>query len=280
MEKIIFKIGEVTTEMDKDAVSKAMETGIIELKSDNLIEKTEGVVVYSKDEFEKFKTNISNVEYKKGKEAGLEMAIKDAREKYDLEFEGKTIDNLIDAVSKKVLEDAKVKPAKEIEILKSDNAKLKENYKQLEEDHNNYIKSVTEEKVRNKKNDMLLSLIPESGVKVNKKITLLALKDLGVDVDFDENSNPFLTYNGDIIKDQKTLEPIKDHASYISAQLESLNLIDKPNGGHAKGDQIKDYKESSYDAFVKEMKDNNITEGSEKFSIELNKRIGDKTLKV
>lgn len=66
----------------------------------------ETLSLFTEDEI----TQVKNNEYKKGKAAGVEMDIKDAKEKLGLDFTGKTLDGLIEAVSKKTLADAKIAP--------------------------------------------------------------------------------------------------------------------------------------------------------------------------
>ena len=66
-------------------------------------------------------TTLKNNEYNNGKVKGVEIAVKEAKEKKGLDFSGKTIDGLLDAMTKKALEDAKVTPdakvaEKEVEI--------------------------------------------------------------------------------------------------------------------------------------------------------------------
>jgi len=60
---------------------------------------------------------LKNNEYKKGKETGVEMVVKDTKEKLGLDFQGKTIDGLIEAAKKKALEDAKIEPEKKVQEL-------------------------------------------------------------------------------------------------------------------------------------------------------------------
>jgi uncharacterized coiled-coil protein SlyX len=73
----------------------------------------EKLSVFSEDELTQLKAN----EYKNGKSSGVEMAVKDAKEKLGLEFTGKTIDGLIDAATKKAMEDAKIEPTKQVQEL-------------------------------------------------------------------------------------------------------------------------------------------------------------------
>jgi ABC-type Na+ efflux pump permease subunit len=69
--------------------------------------------VFSEDEV----TVLKNNEYKNGKDKGVEMAVKDAKERMGLDFTGKTIDGLLSAAQKKALEDAKIEPAKQVQEL-------------------------------------------------------------------------------------------------------------------------------------------------------------------
>ncbi len=66
--------------------------------------------VYSEAEV----TQLKNNEYKNGKEKGVEMAVKDTKEKLGLDFTGKTIDGLVDAAQKKAIADAKMDPDKKV----------------------------------------------------------------------------------------------------------------------------------------------------------------------
>jgi hypothetical protein len=57
---------------------------------------------------------LKDNEYKNGKTKGVEIAVKDAREKLGLDFQGKTIDGLLDAHGKKVIADAKITPNEKV----------------------------------------------------------------------------------------------------------------------------------------------------------------------
>jgi hypothetical protein len=77
-------------------------------------------------------TTLKNNEYKNGKEKGVEMAVKDVKEKLSLDFQGKTIDGLIEATTKKALEDAKVEPEKKVKELQEKLATVQNSYKEVE----------------------------------------------------------------------------------------------------------------------------------------------------
>lgn len=82
-----------------------------EAETDLAIDET--VASYSPDEL----TQLKNNEYKSGKEKGVEMAIKEAKEKHGFEFQGKTIDGLVEAASKKALAEAKLEPNQKVQEL-------------------------------------------------------------------------------------------------------------------------------------------------------------------
>jgi len=274
MSKIKFNIGGVTVEMEKEQVSQAIEAGS-EIKIEN-----EDLVIYKKDQLESFKTNLSGEEYKKGKAAGLEMAIKDGKEKYGLEFEGKTIDNFAEALKKKVMDDAKIEPSKKIEELTKERDGLKKNYHELEDNFSQFKTQVTEKETRAKKDTTLMGFIPQTGLRVNKNITLLALKNqAGIDIDFDESGKTVIVENGQVIKDPKTFDPV-DPSAFITEKLRSMELIEKPEGGKGGSDEPGGGKATGYEKFVKEMESKGVSEGSKDFQQEMNKRVSEKTLEV
>jgi ribosomal protein S13 len=75
---------------------------------------------------------LKNNEYKNGKEKGVEMAVKDAKEKLGLDFQGKSIDGLLNSYQKKVLEDAKIEPAEKVKELSEKLSTLQNTVKEYE----------------------------------------------------------------------------------------------------------------------------------------------------
>ena len=278
MEIVKFNIDGVNIEMDKSELSKAIESGEVKLNSDQLIAKTEDTVIYSKDELETFKTNLADEEYKKGKVAGVEMTIKKGKEENGLDFEGKDFNKFTEALKSKILSEANIKPTARIQELETDLQKMQSNYSELQTEYDGFKTNITEKETRASKDNTLLSFIPDNGLKVDKDIALLALKNkLGIDVDY-QDGNAIPTINGQVKKDDKTLQPL-GFETIISDSLNSLNLMDKPGGGSGEGDSLGG-KASDYDQFVKEMAAINKNEGSQEFGQELNKRISEGTLKI
>lgn len=288
MDKIQFDVNGVTVNMDKEEVSKAIETGKVELKSDDL-------VAYSKEDFETFTNNLSakaDKEYIKGRVDSAEMLQKALREKAGFDFSVKVIKNetdnvdfektaetLIQNITPEFETKLNIKPNEKIQELETKFNTLQQNYTNLETTHNEYKQSIIEKETRHKKDTTLLGFIPDNLV-VDKDIALLALKQkAGLDIDFTEDGKPIAIINGQKTQD-KLMQDVLINEDIVSEKLMALNLLAKKEGGKGEGDNLGDPKASDYDKFVKEMSENGIEQGSEKFQQEMNIRISNKTLKI
>lgn len=277
-----FKIGQVEIEVNNEDVSKAIETGELELKSDKLIEKTDDTIIYSKSDFETYTENIKKAEYKNTKDKAREMAMKDIRDGFGFtgeEIEGyKDVDTFTKKVKEKIIENAKIDPSKKLQTLENDLKLVRDNLKNKETEFEKYKQSVLEEKTRAKKDSYLLSLLPEKGMKVKPNIALLALKNEGLDINFNENKTEVLFQN-EVLKNKSTLEPV-DGKDFVYDKLKEMELFETPTGGAGGDDETGGGNQSGYDAFVQEMDKKGISEGSAQFSEEMNKRINNKTLEI
>jgi hypothetical protein len=110
--------------LKKDAIDKI--AGLLKIKSADLetaIKAETEVDVAIDDKLQVFTepevTTLKNNEYARGKEAGVEMEIKTAKEKLGLEFTGKTIDGLLTAHKTKVIADAKIAPDQKVQELET-----------------------------------------------------------------------------------------------------------------------------------------------------------------
>lgn len=73
----------------------------------------ESLTAFTDDEVDTLKEN----EYNRGKVSSVEIAVKDVKSKLKLEFQGKTIEGLVEAAQKKAIEDAKISPDKKVQEL-------------------------------------------------------------------------------------------------------------------------------------------------------------------
>lgn len=104
-----------------------LETAIKDEKEVDVV-IPEKLATFTDDEVQTLKTN----EYKSGKEAGVEMAVKESKEKLGLTFTGKTIDGLVEAATKKALDDAKIAPDAKVQELEGKISTLQGTVKEYE----------------------------------------------------------------------------------------------------------------------------------------------------
>lgn len=128
-----------------------------------------GLITLTEDE----KKTLSDNEYKKGKQAGVEMEVKEAKEKLGLDFQGKTIEGLLEAHGKKVLTDAKIEPEKQVQELTEKLQTVQNSYKQLEQQLQAKEQEVTTVKV----NGELFKNIPQGVTLGGEKIINLMRMD-------------------------------------------------------------------------------------------------------
>ena len=279
MDKIKINIGGTIVEMEKSEVSSAIETGEIKVNSDNLtvLDKSVNHVVYTPEEHETFVKNSQSAGYTDGKIAGEEMSVKAAREKFGLEFEGKKVDNLIEAFKTKTLTEANIKPSERIKELEGEFSTLQKNYNDLEGNFDTFKTTISEKETRSKKDNSILALMPDNVI-VDTDIALMSLKaKTGLDVTFSEAGVALQTLNGQTVKD-KSLEPLPLTKEDIAEKLGALGLLKIKEGGPGGDDELGAGTAGGYTAFIKEMGDAGKPQGSEAFQEELNKRISANTI--
>lgn len=137
--------------------------------------------VYDAAELETLKNN----EYKNGKEKGVEMAVKDAKEKLSLDFQGKSIDGLLSSYQKKVLEDARIEPAEKVKELNEKVTTLQNTVKEYE----TKLAEKDNEVVSTKVNSELYKHIPqlgENGPALGQDDVIQLMKLKGYEFKFEE----------------------------------------------------------------------------------------------
>lgn len=272
MAKIKFTVGGVIVEKELD-LEQVKDGAEIEIKSDEL-------VVYSKGDFETFKTNLTGEEYKNGKIAGVEMAVKEAKQANGLEFEGKSMDSFVSAFKAKIESGSKTEPNAKIAELETELQTVRGSLTNVTEEFTGFKTEIAQKETRQKKDSYMLGLIPNEGVPISKDIALMALRNkAGFDVDYDEAGKPFATINGNVVKDDRMAEPVSPEL-LIADKLKELNLLTPPEGGNGGGDSSGQHKANSYDAFATEMEKKGVNPGSTEYNEEMNKRIANKTLEA
>jgi hypothetical protein len=274
MEEIKLNVNGVELTTTKDELSQAVESGSLELKSDNVIVKT-------KEDHDTFMGNIDlekKAKYDEGTEVGEKRAVNSALEKFGitLDDQKKTVDNFGTAFKAKIIEESGKEPTQKIKDLETDNEKLRTNFSNLENDFNTYKSSITEQETSRKKDAEILGAIPKDGLLIGQDEVALIFKNR-YDIGYGESGNIEIKKDGQVLKNNTTLNPLG-----VSDVMQEFikPYIKKADGGGGGGDDTGNNTAGSYDAFVKEMSDKGHSEGSADFQTEMTSRMKNGTLKM
>jgi hypothetical protein len=267
MPEIKLNVGGVSLTVPSESLTQGLEKGEITIETPDL-------VVKQKSEYDIYITNLDKEAYSRGKAAGLEMPLKEARDKHGLTFEGKTLDNFAEALKAKVLAESKIEPSKQISELTSDKEKLQAIAKEWESKHNTLLTTFEGEKKNGRIERELLSMLPKDGLSIPNEDLLLILKSRN---EFDlDGQNIVIKKGGELVRNPNTLNPV--------SLEELLPELIKPYIVTRKGGMGEVYdaadKAGTIEGFMKEMQTKGIAENSSTFNSELAKRMKDGTLKI
>ena len=173
-----------------------------ENETDFNLEETQGSF-YNDADLEALKERIGKEKYNEGKQAGSEMTIKEAREKYKLDFEGKSIDNLVDAVKKSVSKDASVREKELQTSLESLQSKYEKDITEKDTAINQMNSQFKQMTIRNE----IISQVPKLDVLKPDQFVMLAESNFTFDKS-EEGSILVKDKSGNVLKD-KLERPIK-----------------------------------------------------------------------
>jgi hypothetical protein len=222
------------------------------------------VVIRTAEEEVSFSNNIKN----EAKQAGLEIAIKEARNKLGLDFQGKTIDNLLKAYETKVLNDAQIEPA---EQLKSITQKLTEKEQALQNalglvnEKEHPLNSFKKETVINQTLD---SFLPEKTILPKDDMKLIIRNKLSFDLD-DSGKIIALDSFGNVLKNPTTADPRSAKEVLDDFFRTNPNYINAQHGGSGGDDSKPKGGKISLDDFIKSQKESGIAPNSAEFNQKL-----------
>lgn len=226
--------------------------------------------VFKKEDYNARIENLKSTFQKQGQD----FLIKEAKQKFGLEFEGKSIDTLAEKLRAKALEEAKVEPNEKVKELQSDLEKLRKN---LEEKDNLIIQKENEFKQKETKRlikDTLLSKMNvETTIPKEDVLTILQSK-YEIDV---ENDNIIFKQNGEVLKNNTTLNP-KTVDELYAEFLPSY--AKQPTGGKGEKNETGHRKANSLEMFNEEMQNKGIALNSEAYNKEMMQRLSNKTLTI
>ena len=188
------------------------------------------VTILNDEELEAFKETIGKASAKAGAKTMMEMEIKAQRDKYGLEFEGKTIENLLQSFAEKQVAAAKIEPNKKVsEALES----VKNIQKTYETDMAARDKIIAEkDRILNdfKTNGELRNHIPEGliGIDRNDFLTIAKTK---AEFGYDDEGNFVVMENGKVKRD-KVEKPISPKTWLTDLAIEKKWTSSNGRGGN------------------------------------------------
>ncbi len=243
------KIGdkEITLDLLKEALSKDEQFEIVASQ----------VHILTDDGLNELKTTVKKSGYEEGKTAGTEMLIKEMKRKSGLDYEGKSDDQFITELTKKIEKEKGVEPNKKIQELSESVTKLQTLIEQKDSEVKTWSEKYSGLEKSTKISEVLLSKVPKniSGVTPKQFATLLQTE--GYSIDFSENGEPFATLHGKPLKDQ--MEKHLPIDSVLTDYAKNNNWINAE--GRGEGDKVGNSGNNQFktmnDVF-KYMDDNNI----------------------
>jgi len=161
----------------------------------------ENLTTLSEDEISTLKKN----EYKNGKESGVEMAVKEVKQELNLDFQGKSVKGLVEAATKKAIEDAKIPANEKVAELQ----KKVETLQSTVQEQDKKLAEKDSEVAGVKLKSELFKHIPAGASLENEEvIELMKLKGYGFEM---KDGKVIATLNGEAIADKlSNAVPVKD----------------------------------------------------------------------
>lgn len=188
----------------------------------------DGLMVLTETELE----GVKNTEYKKGKDTGSEMIVKEAKEKYGLDFNGKTIDKLIEAHKAHVLKEASIEPNKQIEELQKKLENVTNTATDLEKKLGEKDKEISGIHIKSE----VVAVIPDNVTLPKEKVFTLMKADGYV---FEKREGATVVIKDGAVLEDKLSKPlaIKDVAAKYAEENNLLGKeVKKPAGRGGKDD--------------------------------------------
>jgi len=148
--------------------------------------------------------NSKKVGYTEGKTAGLEMWVKDTKEKHGLEFEGKEPEKLIEALTSKVLKEAKIEPSKQVEELNKVVANLQKNVSAFESEKQSLLSQIEATKT----DAQLLSYLPKERISSMNDNEYLTIIKSALEITT-EDGKQVVKKGGEIVRNPTTQAPLE-----------------------------------------------------------------------
>lgn len=219
-----------------------------------------------------YEERIANIK-KDSATMAIEIAVKEQRNNLGLDFQGKTMDNLVKALKDKVESENKGEPEEKYKILKTDFDGLQSKFAEKESEFNSFKTNIEKSAILNEIKGEFIQNIPDN-VLVAKSTIFTEAKEKGFSFEKEEGKIVIKDAQGNVLKDAN-YSPItvKDWVTTFSTPY-----LAKVEGGAGGKDETGGDKAGSFDAFMKESERNGWD--ASKQNTEMAKRISNGTLKL
>jgi hypothetical protein len=263
---MIFKIGGKEFEVSNEDITKSIE----EAKTEITIESD--FLIRNKDEEFQFVANMK----KDARIEGVEIAVKQTREKLGLDFTGRSMEALLTAHESKIVSESTIEPDKKNAQLLSDVDLLKKSINTLTEEKQG-IESMFSDY---KKKDVILKSI-ESSLPKNLVIPqedMINLINSKIKFDVEEGVVVSRNFDGSIKKNSTTLDPLNPKSVIDSFFNENPHYLTGAGGGAGGGDSAQKGGIKTMDQFIEDSEKEGKNISSPEFIKEVEAGIANKTI--
>jgi len=219
-----------------------------------------------------YEERIANIK-KESATVAIETAVKEQRNNLGLDFQGKTIENLVSAIKAKTESENKIEPDEKYKNLKTDFDGLVSKLNEKDAEFNLFKTQIEKTNTLNEIKSEFTKYIPDN-VLVSKSTIFTEAKEKGFSFEKEDGKIVIKDTNGNILKDDNYSPlAVKDWVTNFSTPY-----LAKVEGGAGKGDDTGDGKAGSFEAFMKESERNSWN--ASKQNEEMAKRISNGTLKI
>ncbi|MCG9970998.1 hypothetical protein [Christiangramia crocea] len=214
-------------------------TAKISSEEEESIEKPQGEF-YSEEEL----NNRDSNKYDEAKKAFEEMKVKELRKKLELDFEGKTFDNLFKHHEEKLKNKYQKDSSERVKELEADLAKVNQANEETVTNLTSELQSLKQQnKINGIKADLLGIMPAETSIPKEDVLTLFLSKH---QVKENENGQTFIESNGQPLKDPKT-QSYLDYKNVFEDFSENYKL---KTPGRGEGNQNGNQKPGNEDQFI------------------------------
>jgi hypothetical protein len=219
-----------------------------------------------------YEERIANIR-KESAIVAIETAVKEQRNNLGLDFQGKTIENLVSAIKSKTELENKIEPDEKFKTLKSEFDGLVSKLNEKDAEFNSFKTQIEKTNTLNEIKGEFTKYIPDN-VLVSKSTIFTEAKEKGFSFEKEEGKIVIKDANGNVLKDDN-YSPIsvKDWVSNFSTPY-----LAKVEGGKGANDDLGEAKAGSFEAFMKESERQGWN--AMKQNEEMAKRISNGTLKI